>query len=126
MSAETARSVLVTGASGGIGKATALLLDGEGFRVFAGFRSVQAGDSLKREASERLTPVRLEVTDSASIAQAVETIGTRLGGKGLDGLVNNASIGAAVAIETISAARVRVQFEVNVLGLLERHARSCR
>ncbi len=119
MSAETGRSVLVTGASGGIGKATALLLDREGFRVFAGFRSVQASDSLKREASERLTPVRLEVTDGTSIAQAADAISAELGGKGLDGLVNNAGIAAAGAIETISTARDREQFEVNVLGLLE-------
>jgi NAD(P)-dependent dehydrogenase (short-subunit alcohol dehydrogenase family) len=119
MSVENARCVLVTGASGGIGKATALRLDREGFRVFAGFRSVQAGDALKREASERLIPVRLEVTDSASIAEAAETIAARLDGKGLDGLVNNAGIAAAGAIETISTSQDREQFEVNVLGLLE-------
>ena len=69
MSAESARCVLVTGASGGIGKATALLLDRQGFRVFAGFRSVQAGESLKRvqlESGESLEAKTVIIATGAS------------------------------------------------------------
>jgi len=112
------RAFLVTGASSGIGRATALLLDRSGFQVFAGVRRSEHGESLRREASERLTPILLDVTDPRSIEAAARAVTDLLGGRPLEGLVNNAGIDIAGPLETSSVADVRSQFEVNVIGLL--------
>ena len=56
-------NVLITGASTGIGKASALLLDRSGYKVFAGVRQAQAGELLQTEGSERLSPIILDITD---------------------------------------------------------------
>jgi len=112
------RAFLVTGASSGIGRATALLLDRSGFQVFAGVRRSEYGEALRRQASERLTPILLDVTDPRSIEAAVKSVADELRGRALAGLVNNAGIDIASPLETSSIAEVRPQFEVNVIGLL--------
>ena len=112
------RAFLVTGASSGIGRATALLLDRSGFQVFAGVRKSEHGEALRRQASERLTPILLDVTDPRSIEAAARSVADKLGGRALAGLVNNAGIDIAGPLETSSVAEVRSQFEVNVIGLL--------
>jgi NAD(P)-dependent dehydrogenase (short-subunit alcohol dehydrogenase family) len=112
------RAFLVTGASSGIGRATALLLDRSGFHVFAGVRRSEHGEALRQQASERLTPILLDVTDPRSIEAAARSVADTLGGRGLAGLVNNAGIDIAGPLETSSVAEVRLQFEVNVFGLL--------
>ncbi|MFN8217648.1 MAG: SDR family NAD(P)-dependent oxidoreductase [Solirubrobacterales bacterium] len=68
------RSVLLTGAATGIGRATALRLDAAGWRVFAGVRREEDADSLRESASPVLTPVRLDVTDPDQIAAAAELV----------------------------------------------------
>jgi NAD(P)-dependent dehydrogenase (short-subunit alcohol dehydrogenase family) len=103
---------VVTGASSGIGEACALRLDSLGFRVFAGVRKPVDGDALKSKASERLTPVILDVTSEESIAGAVRMVGD----VPLAGLVNNAGIIVAGPLELVPMAMWRKQFEVNVLG----------
>ena len=110
------RSVVITGASTGIGEACALELDRGGFRVFAGVRSEVAGEKLKAQASSRLTPVMIDVTDAASIAAAAEAVGRTLGDAGLAGLVNNAGIAVAGPLEAVPIEALRQQFEVNVIG----------
>jgi len=110
------RAVVVTGASRGIGEACALHLDKAGFRVFAGVRQAAHGDALKSKASHRLTPIILDVTDAASIASAVETVGASLEHGGLAGLVNNAGIAVGGPLEFLSLDSIRHQFEVNVIG----------
>ena len=112
------RAVLITGASSGIGRATALLLDRSGFQVFAGVRGREHGEALRRQASERLTPILLDVTDSHSIEAAAKSVAEALGGRGLAGLVNNAGIDIAGSLEKAPLSEVRLQFEVNVIGLL--------
>src|SRR5499426_1355326 len=112
------RAFLVTGASSGIGRATALLLDRNGFQVFAGVRRSEHGEALRRQASERLTPILLDVTEPHSIVFAARTVSDTLGGRALAGLVNNAGIDLAGSLETASIADARLQFEVNVIGLL--------
>ena len=112
------RAFLVTGASSGIGRATALLLDRNGFQVFAGVRRGEHGEALRQQASERLTPILLDVTNPRSIEDAARTVSDALGDRALAGLVNNAGIDIAGPLETSSAAEVRSQFEVNVIGLL--------
>ncbi len=112
------RAFLITGASSGIGRATALLLDRRGFQVFAGVRRSEYGEALQQEASKRLTPILLDVTDPRSIEAAARSVADSLGGRALAGLVNNAGIDIAGPLETSSVAEVRSQFEVNVIGLL--------
>lgn len=110
------RSALVTGASTGIGRATALRLDAAGWRVFAGVRREADAEALRADASERLTPVTIDVTDPAQIAAAAEQVGLALDGAGLDGLVNNAGVAVPSPLETIPIEDFRRQVEVNLTG----------
>jgi NAD(P)-dependent dehydrogenase (short-subunit alcohol dehydrogenase family) len=109
------RSVLVTGASTGIGRATALRLDGSGWKVFAGVRREEDADSLRAEASDRLAPVILDVTDAGQIAAAAELIGREADG-GLAGLVNNAGVAVPGPLETVPLDDLRHQLEVNLVA----------
>jgi NAD(P)-dependent dehydrogenase (short-subunit alcohol dehydrogenase family) len=108
------KSALVTGASTGIGRATALRMDRAGWRVFAGVRRAEDGSSLAEAASDRLVPVQLDVTDAEQIAAAAERIGGEVGGSGLDGLVNNAGIAVLGPLETLPIEDFRRQIEVNL------------
>ena len=109
-------AVVITGASTGIGRACALHLDELGFQVFAGVRREADGAALRREASERLVPLFVDVTDSAAIATAAEVVAAAVGEAGLAGLVNNAGIAVAGPLEAISIEDLRRQLEVNVIG----------
>jgi NAD(P)-dependent dehydrogenase (short-subunit alcohol dehydrogenase family) len=104
-------SVLITGASRGIGRASALRLDHRGFDVIAGVRSEEAGRRLAAEASERLRVVHLDVTDGGSVQAAAEAVGDRL-----DALINNAGVVVAGVVEALSVDDLRDQLEVNVVG----------
>jgi NAD(P)-dependent dehydrogenase (short-subunit alcohol dehydrogenase family) len=105
--------VLVTGASTGIGAATARELAGRGFTVFAGVRDPADGERLAATIGPRCVPLRLDVTDAASIASAAETIRTA---GGIYGLVNNAGIAVTAPLEFVPIEDLRRQFEVNVFG----------
>lgn len=109
------RSALVTGASTGIGRATALRLDASGWRVFAGVRDPAAAESLRQDASPRLSPVFLDVTEPDQIAAAAEQIERESEG-GLDGLVNNAGVAIPGPLETIPLEDFRRQLEVNLFA----------
>jgi NAD(P)-dependent dehydrogenase (short-subunit alcohol dehydrogenase family) len=110
------RSVLVTGASTGIGRTTALRLDGSGWRVFAGVRKEADAESLRQEASPSLVPVILDVTNPEQIAAAAEQIERESDGGGLDGLVNNAGVAVPGPLETIPLEDLRHQLEVNLVA----------
>lgn len=110
------RIAVVTGASTGIGRATALRLDREGWRVFAGVRNDDAGEALAQAGSSRLVPVRLDVTDEAQVTAAFEQVAEAAGKAGLDGVVNNAGVALGGPLEYLSLERWRTQFEVNVIG----------
>jgi NAD(P)-dependent dehydrogenase (short-subunit alcohol dehydrogenase family) len=114
----TIQAVLITGTSTGIGKACALHLDQLGYRVFAGVRKPVDGEALQKIASDRLTPVRLDVTDEGSIASARELIAGEVGVSGLFGLVNNAGFGLAGPIEFQPLEDFRQQMEVNFIGVV--------
>ena len=133
---------LITGASTGIGRATALRLAAGGWTVLAGVRDLAAGERLvadagaaaahasappsgtvpARAASGSVVAVELDVTDSAQVQAARERVeqeaarpGVSLRG-GLDALVNNAGIGIGGPLELVSGEDLRRQFEVNVFA----------
>ncbi len=108
-------SVLVTGASTGIGRATALRLDRAGWRVFAGVRREEDAEALRAEGSGRLAPLMLDVTDGEQIAAAAARIEAEAGGR-LDGLVNNAGMAIPSPLETMPIEDFRRQVEVNLTG----------
>lgn len=111
------RAVLITGASQGIGEATALHLDALGYRVFAGVRSDTDGHALRRKGSPSLTPVILDVTDPVSITSATSAL--RTGGPyEFVALVNNAAVSTPSPLEFVPLNEVRAQYEVNVFGAL--------
>ncbi len=115
--AETGRSgaIVLTGASTGIGAAAALHLARRGFLVFAGVRKEADGEALRAQAPEGIKPLRLDVTSPEDIAAAVEQVRKETGGR-LAGLVNNAGIAVAGPLECVPMERVRLQFEVNLIG----------
>jgi NAD(P)-dependent dehydrogenase (short-subunit alcohol dehydrogenase family) len=114
----TGGAVLITGSSTGIGAACALHLDRLGYQVFAGVRRDADGDTLRTQASERLTPIHVDVTDEASIAAAKARLESGTGEGGLAGLVNNAGIAVAGPLEILPLEEFRRQLEVNVVGQL--------
>ena len=108
------KRILITGASSGIGAATALHLDRSGMEVFAAVRT--PGDGPLASASGRLQEIALDVTDADSIAAAMAAVFEQVGGDGLDGLVNNAGIGVPGPLEVVDVDELREQLEVNVIG----------
>ncbi|MDQ3936792.1 MAG: SDR family oxidoreductase [Actinomycetota bacterium] len=110
------RTVLISGSSSGIGRATAVHLARSGWDVFAGVRKVEDGESLRSEEPDRIHPVILDVTDQATIDAAAVTLEAALGDRGLDGLVNNAGIAVAGPLEFLPVDELRRQLEVNVVG----------
>lgn len=111
------KTVLITGASKGIGRATALHLDRIGYRVFAGVRQASDAESLCSEASSRLTPLILDVTRADQIETAMTQIARAAGGN-LDVLINNAGIAIAAPLEYLPLDEFRRQIEVNLTGQL--------
>jgi NAD(P)-dependent dehydrogenase (short-subunit alcohol dehydrogenase family) len=118
-------TVVITGASSGIGRATALTLARAGWHVFAGVRREADGAALAADAGAigvgaLVRPLPLDVTDEASITRAVVAVRDELGADGgrLVGLVNNAGIAGAGPIEEVSLGRFREVLAVNVLGVV--------
>src|SRR3984885_12643160 len=107
----------VTGASAGIGEATARALLAAGYTVFAGARRL---DRMAGLAGLGATLLKLDLTDDASIVAAVDAI--KAGAGRLDVLVNNAGYGSYGALEDVPLDEARRQFDVNVFGL----ARLCQ
>lgn len=108
------KTVLITGASSGIGQACALWLEARGFRVFAGVRKEADGEALQAQSKGNVRPVLLDVVDKDSIAQA----SARVSGQAneLDGLVNNAGVAVAGPLEFLPLEELRRQLEINVVG----------
>jgi short-subunit dehydrogenase len=115
----TSKIVLITGATAGIGRMTALHLAKEGHHVIATGRKAAELTKLATEAvGLRLDTLRLDVTSPASIADAVTAVDLLTEGKGIDVLVNNAGFGILGPSAEISDAEMRRQYETNVFGLM--------
>lgn len=105
------RSALVTGASTGIGRATALRLASGGWRVLAGVRREQDGEALRSASRGRVEPLVLDVTDEAQVAAAAQAVGPEL-----HALVNNAGISVPGPLEFMPLEDFRRQLEVNLVA----------
>lgn len=112
------RAVVITGAGSGIGAACALSLDRLGWRVFAGVHHSEEGDALTQHASDRLTPLVLDVTDATSMTTAVQAVTTALGEGRLAGLINSAGVVMVGPLECLPPDKLHTQFAVNVVGLI--------
>jgi NAD(P)-dependent dehydrogenase (short-subunit alcohol dehydrogenase family) len=104
---------VVTGASSGVGEATARALAARGFHVLAGVRRQEDADRL---AAERIEPVILDITEPGQVAATAERVAAAEEGRRLAALVNNAGIAVNAPVETIPMAEWRRQFEVNFFG----------
>ena len=109
---------VVTGASTGIGHASALALAARGFHVFATVRRPADGDALVAAAHDQITPLIMDVTERDQIAQAVEAVRAHVGRRGLAALVNNAGVGVAWPLELVPLETFRAQMAINVDGQL--------
>jgi NAD(P)-dependent dehydrogenase (short-subunit alcohol dehydrogenase family) len=112
----TTATVVVTGASKGIGAAVVRRLAADGFRVVTGVRRSEDAEALRDELGERVVPTLLDITDPDAVAAAAELVGGEVGQRGLAGLVNNAGIAVAAPLEFVPPAELARQLEVNVVG----------
>src|SRR5512143_3169769 len=110
------QSVVITGASTGIGWATAKLLLDRGFRVLGSVRKQADADRLRGEFGANFTPLLFDVTDEAAVKAAAREVRAALNGETLTGLVNNAGIAVAGPVLELSADEFRRQMDVNVIG----------
>ncbi|MDP3690896.1 SDR family oxidoreductase [Bradyrhizobium sp.] len=110
------QSVVITGASTGIGWATSKLLLARGFRVFGSVRKQADAERLANGFGANFTPLSFDVTDEAAVLAAARTVRTALGGTTLGGLVNNAGIAVAGPLLELAAGEFRRQMEVNLIG----------
>jgi NAD(P)-dependent dehydrogenase (short-subunit alcohol dehydrogenase family) len=110
--------VVVTGASTGIGEATATRLATQGFTVFAGVRKTADAERLQSPSLPGLRPLMIDVTDAESVRRAAVEVTDAAGSSGLKGLVNNAGVTGGGPLEFHELDDVKKMFDVNVFGLL--------
>jgi len=111
------RTVLITGCSSGIGKATARLLAQKGFHVLAGVRNSEDAKNITDDKLPTLEPVYLDVTSNEGVAKIVQSI-EATHPEGLYALVNNAGVGLPAAVELTTLDEARTLFEVNTIAPL--------
>lgn len=110
------KSILVTGASSGIGWATSLELAEKGWRVFAAVRKEADAKKLRDASSGKITTVIMDIVDYESVKRGAKEIEKALGGAGLDALFNNAGISVQGPLEIIPIELFEQQIRVNVFG----------
>lgn len=113
------RTVVITGASTGIGYETAKYLLEHGYHVFGSVRKNSDAERLQRELGSQFTPLLFDVTDDAQIKQASAQVAQQLKGQTLSGLINNAGIAVTGALLTLPLADLQRQFDINVFGQLK-------
>ena len=112
------KSIVVTGASTGIGWGCVKVLTAKGFHVFGSVRKKVDADRLSAEFGAAFTPLLFDVTDEAAVADGARQVKAQLKGQPLFGLVNNAGIANPGPLLHIDIASFRQQLEVNVTGQL--------
>jgi NAD(P)-dependent dehydrogenase (short-subunit alcohol dehydrogenase family) len=114
------KSVVITGASSGLGKAAAIRLSELGYRVFAGVRAESSAAELSgvSPSTGELIPVMLDVTDANSIARVGERVEQSCSDTGLWAVVNNAGVCISAPLESVRMDVVRTQLETNIVGTL--------
>ena len=110
------KSVVITGASTGIGFAAAKLLLDKGYRVFGSARKQVDAERLVGEFGGNFTPLLFDVTDEPAVLAAAREVRAALNGETLAGLVNNAGIAVPGPVLELSADEFRHQMDVNVIG----------
>lgn len=110
------QSLLITGASSGIGRACALYFAGQGWRVFAGVRQNADAERLRSQGGENLTPLFLDVTQAEQISEAAQIVAGELEGQGLTALINNAGIAFPGPLAYVPLADLEKHLAVNVTG----------
>ncbi len=112
------KSIVVTGASTGIGWGCVKVLTAKGFHVFGSVRKKADADRLVSDFCAAFTPLLFDVTDEAAVAEGARLVKAQLAGQPLFGLVNNAGIANPGPLLHIDTASFRQQLEVNVTGQL--------
>lgn len=112
------KTVVITGASSGIGRSCVERMQGAGWQVFATLRKPADRETLQTAGLGGVVPVLMDVSNQSSIAAAAAEIGSHLNGQGLDGLVNVAGIGMVRPLEYATMSDVREIFEINFFGQL--------
>jgi NAD(P)-dependent dehydrogenase (short-subunit alcohol dehydrogenase family) len=110
------KSVVVTGASTGIGWGCAKVLCARGFHVFGSVRRQADADRLKTEFGDKFTPLLFDITDPAAVTRGAEQVAAALGNDTLAGLVNNAGIAVPGPMLFVNIDELRHQLEINVIG----------
>jgi NAD(P)-dependent dehydrogenase (short-subunit alcohol dehydrogenase family) len=111
-------NALITGTSTGIGEACTVRLAERGWRVYAGVRNDGDGERLRERVPGDVRPLLLDVTNREHIANAIAEIQGEFGRDGLQGLVNNAGVGAGGPVEYLDADDWRFVFDVNLFGVV--------
>lgn len=110
-------TILISGATAGIGKSAAILLANKGHTVIAAGRNRQALDALDQQFSN-IHPLEMDVTSTDSVERAAAAVASFLKGSALDVLINNAGFGCAGPLELVSDADFEAQYQTNVFGLV--------
>ena len=116
MSVPNQKTVVITGASSGIGRSSAGRMVQSGWRVFATVRKTQDGDQLRYDFGTSVTPLIMDVTSQSSVTAAVEQVAPLLQDSGLDGLVNVAGVGKVRPVEYMTQGDLQQIFDINVFG----------
>lgn len=112
------KSVVITGASTGIGRDAARILIEKGFRVFGSVRKQEDADGLVKEFGENFVPLLFDVTDEAAVHAAAKQVRLELNGETLFGLVNNAGVAVPGPLMHLPIENFRKQLDINVTGQL--------
>ena len=111
------KSIVVTGASSGIGRKISQALVASGFRVFGSVRKPSDAKAVAAELGENFVPLTFDVTDRKAVDAAAVQVEEVLKGEKLAGLINNAGIAVIGAVQTLSPDEFQNQFEVNLMGV---------
>lgn len=113
-----ARCVVISGASTGIGRATALRLAADGWQVLAGVRRLADAPEAAVGVPGSIRPLRLDVTDPASVERAAAEVAEATGSSPLAALVNNAGVGLIAPMQTVEVSALQAVWDVNVMGVV--------